>query len=824
MFMSWPTGAAIAVMLAIAGQAGAADVAEAPSPAPAGFDGQITASKMSMMAEPAAALVHARAAASLAQAKPAGVEHDVAIATAQWLEGEASTRLRKPTDALPLLDPALATVTRLKPNSKLQGDLLKSRGRAYAAQGKVQQALSDYHDAFRIYQRANEPRSEAMALQEIGSVYGDARDYAHVLQYYAQSNEVFSADPTLTLTAHNNRGTALKNLGRYAEALPEFRAALSAAEQLKSAYLQAHILNNIASTEALMHDTRAARADVDRGLALSASDAEAKSERPFLLGVLAKVESDIGAYGKAASLLDQTFAGMNLAATAMDYRDFHEIAARVYERAGQEGLALEHLKAFKRLDDQGRELAANTNAALMAAQFDFANQDLKITKLKAGQLERDIALAKTKARIHALILTGIVIAVLVVFGVTLIGFLSMRRSRNRIQAANAQLGVANTALEKALKAKTEFLATTSHEIRTPLNGILGMTQVILADRNTPAGVRDKLQLVQGAGETMKSLVDDLLDVAKVETGAISIIPESFDLARALRDTLSFWTGQAQAKGLHLTLMADEAPRRIVADESRLRQVLYNLMSNALKFTETGDVRLCVAASDDGETLVLQVKDSGIGISPADHERIFEAFTQVDGGTTRRYGGTGLGLSICRSVVAAMGGDIAVSSVAGEGATFTVRVPLVLAEPEAEASGGAAGLASAALLVLEPNPLAQGMMRAVLAPACRSVTFAADVATAMETLGSAGVDLVVADGPTLLAAPDLQAVVAGFMAGPNAPKLVATLPAVSAAQRPALLEAGVDAVIVKPVSATDLMARLDAVLAADASPRAIAAAA
>ena len=779
---------------------------------------------MAMMAEPAAALAHAKAAAALAQAQPAGPEHDLAMATAQWLEGEASTRLRKPSDALPLLDPALAAVTRLKPDTKLQGDLLKSRGRAYAAQGKVQQALSDYHDAFRIYQRANEPRAEAMALQEIGSVYGDARDYAHVLQYYAQSNEVFSADPTLTLTAHNNRATALKNMGRYPEALTEFRAALTAAEQLKSAYLQAHILNNIADTEALNHEPAAARADVNRGLALAATDAEARSERPFLLGVLAKVESDAGAYAKAASLLDQTFAGVDIAKSGMDFRDFHEIAAKAYERAGQQRLALDHLKAFKRLDDQGRELAANTNAALMAAQFDFANQDLKIVKLKAGQLERDIALAKTKARMHNLILTGIVIAAIAVFGVTLVGFLSMRRSRNRIQAANAQLGVSNTALEKALKAKTEFLATTSHEIRTPLNGILGMTQVILADRATPAGLREKLQLVQGAGETMKSLVDDLLDVAKVETGAISIAPEPFDLTRALRETVSFWNGQAQAKGLKLLLNIDHAPRRIVADESRLRQVLYNLMSNALKFTEAGEVHLCVAPGDDGSALVLQVRDSGIGITAADHERIFEAFTQVDGGTSRKYGGTGLGLSICRSVVTAMGGAIGVDSQAGEGATFTVRLPLTLAEPEAVEAEAVTGLASATLLVLEPNPLAQGMLRAVLTPACRSVSFAADLAAALETLASARIDLVFADGASLIATGDAGEAVARLAAAAPSAKIAATLPAAAAADLPTLAQAGVDQVLMKPISASDIIARLDALMSAETPAEAIAAAA
>ena len=767
------------------------------------FDREILASKMAMMGVPQSAFAHARAAADLAALSPPGRDRDLAVATAQWLEGESTTRLRKPAEARIFLDPALAAVERLQPNSKLQGDLLKSRGRSAAALGKVQNALADYQAAFRIYQKAAEPRSEAMVLQDIGSVYMDARDYAHVLQYYRQSGEVYGDDPTLSMTAHNNRGIALKALGRFAEADTEFQTALAAAVQTGSAFLQAHILTDMAITELLHGDGVKARAYAERGLRLGANDADARGERTFLLTVMAKSSALRGDKVEAVRLLDQAFAGVDQTRTTMDHRDFHEIAADLYEKAGRPELALKHMQAFKRLDDQGRQLAASTNAALMSAQFDFANQDLKIAKLKAGQLEAD-------ARLHALILTVLGFGGGAVFLATLASFLYMRRSRNTIRAANARLGVANTALEGALKAKTEFLATTSHEIRTPLNGILGMTQVILADRDLASTVRERLTLVHGAGETMKALVDDLLDVAKVETGAMSLSPAPFDLSRVLRDTAAFWSGQAEAKNLKLTLDASQVPLRIFADESRLRQVLYNLLSNALKFTDEGEVSI-VARQEDA-TLVLEVRDSGIGVPAHEHQRIFEAFTQVEGGTTRKYGGTGLGLSICRSIVTAMGGEIGVASVEGHGALFTVRLPLTVVDAPAATGAPVGSLDQAAVLVIDANPLAQSMIKAMLAPAARAVSAVGDLQEALEALAAQPADLIFTDGLLLLC--DGPTAAAALKKAGRGARLVASLPAARAADLPELLAQGADQVLLKPLSALQLVAALDASLRAD----------
>lgn len=773
--------------------------AASPTAGPTVFEAEIGATKAAMMARPEDALSHARRAESLLGGSSARVG-DPRGATVLWLQGEALTRLKRANEALPLLNRALDTAERTAPNSKLLGDVLKSRGRASASLGRVQSALSDYQSAFHIYQRANEQRSEALALQEIGSLYLDAGDYDHVLAYYRQAAEVFSADPQLNLSAHNNLGFALKDLGRLPEAEVEFRRADEAAKTLGSSLLQAQILTNLSYTQALEKRPGVARATAAQGLELANRDPEARIERPFLLGVLAKIEGDEGDWKSAADLLSQTFAGVDLTTSPMDYRDFHAIAAQVYEATGDRARALAHLKAFKRLDDEGRALAASTNAALMAARFDFANQDLKITKLKAGQLERDVALARSQARLRGVLIAGVLLAGGGVLAVTVVGFLSMRASRDRIRVAHAELGVANAALERALRAKTDFLASTSHEIRTPLNGIIGMTQVVLADQELKPALRDRLQLVQGAGETMKALVDDLLDVAKIENGSLVLDPAPTNLPKLLADARAFWTDQAEAKGLTVALRAEGAPKVIVADATRLRQVLFNLMSNAVKFTDAGSVTLKAYVAD--ETLVLQVVDTGIGIPTSEHQRIFEPFTQVDAGTSRRYGGTGLGLSICDHICTAMGGSVSVESVPGEGAAFTVRVPLVLAAaPEQRAADR---LGAAHVLVVDPNLLAQSILKATLAPATASVAAVGGDASAHAHLSTAAVDLLILDHAALAANGCAGAALSRLREAAPGARTVVLCPAASRDAEPLLIAAGADRVVMKPVTAADLL--------------------
>jgi signal transduction histidine kinase len=314
-----------------------------------------------------------------------------------------------------------------------------------------------------------------------------------------------------------------------------------------------------------------------------------------------------------------------------------------------------------------------------------------------------------------------------------------------------RLADANAALQSSLSSRTDFLATTSHEIRNPLNGILGMTEVMLADRQLDAAVRDRISVVHGAGETMKALVDDILDIARIDAGGLTIDSISMDFRQLIEDARRLWQTQAAAKCLSLEIDLAGCPMMIVGDPLRLRQILSNLMSNAIKFTYQGKVTLSARAEPgpDGERLVVRVRDTGIGVPSRQQDLIFEKYRQADGSITRRFGGTGLGLAICRSLAKAMGGAILIDSVPGEGSTFTVNLPLL----RVGASEGtvdlpsyvpARRLADASVLVVEQNALTRRVIVKMIEDAVLTVETAPSLGLAEERLAQGGIDHVLAD--------------------------------------------------------------------------------
>ncbi len=246
------------------------------------------------------------------------------------------------------------------------------------------------------------------------------------------------------------------------------------------------------------------------------------------------------------------------------------------------------------------------------------------------------------------------------------------------KGTEAALIEARDRAEQAARAKSDFLATMSHEIRTPMNGVLGMTELILATELN-GKQRRFASTIRRSGEALLAIINDILDFSKIEAGKLEIQHTVFDLRQLVEDTVAFFAEQAQRK--HLALHADFPPGAHAAyrgDPDRIRQVLMNLVGNALKFTERGEVLLRVlpgARADDREGLRFEVRDTGIGIAPDHQAHIFESFRQADGSTTRRFGGTGLGLAISARLVELMHGRIGVDSTTGSGSTFWFELEL-----------------------------------------------------------------------------------------------------------------------------------------------------
>jgi signal transduction histidine kinase/ActR/RegA family two-component response regulator len=408
-------------------------------------------------------------------------------------------------------------------------------------------------------------------------------------------------------------------------------------------------------------------------------------------------------------------------------------------------------------------------------------------------------------------------------------FLSRRlldRSRSALRQARQKARENELSAESANAAKSTFLATMSHEIRTPLNGVLGMAQAMVGDELSERQ-RDRLSVIHRSGEALLAILNDVLDLSKIEAGKLELEELEFELAEVARGAYSAFTALANKKGLSFALDIEAARGRYLGDPTRLRQILYNLISNALKFTEQGEIR--VTARRDGDILELSVKDTGVGIPPESLPKLFAKFDQLDSSTTRRFGGTGLGLAICRELAQLMQGEIDVQSELGLGSKFILRVPLRwVGEEKAVASGGGvaelrAEQSEIALRVLaaEDNAINQLVLKTLLHQMGVDPTVVDNGRLALEAWEAGDWDVIlmdiqmpVMDGLTATTQIRAQELATGR---PRTPIVALTANAMSH-HVDQYTAAGMDGHVAKPIQAADLYAALtSAAVPAQAKP-------
>ncbi|MES2959472.1 MAG: ATP-binding protein [Pseudomonadota bacterium] len=463
--------------------------------------------------------------------------------------------------------------------------------------------------------------------------------------------------------------------------------------------------------------------------------------------------------------------------------------------------------------------------ALQALDAELATLDAPLRKLTLDASHVVSAqLALRNATLASYNRVGIALTVLLsitTFGFALLAVGQLRRLDERRRSLERLAGALRRAqheAESANRAKSVFLANMSHEIRTPFQGLLGMLQ-LLDTASLGALQRAQLHTAQDSAEHLLTILNDLLDMSKLEAGTLSVGSDPVKLRSLIADVQRLMQTQAAARGLVLqTSVSATLPELVQLDETRVRQVLYNLISNAIKFTDQGGITLDVQGS--GNELVFTVIDTGIGIDAATLPRLFKRFGQGDDSRSRRHGGTGLGLEISRNLSRLMGGDLTVQSEPGQGSRFEMRLPLrAAAEPTAPLAASAPAIAALRplrVLAAEDNAVNREVLAAMIEIDGHSVSFAENGVQAVNAVSAQPFDLVLMD----LHMPELDGIGATrairALDGPAAKVPIVALTADAFAEtRQRCLDAGMNEFLTKPIGLAELK-RLLALHAAVAS--------
>ena len=789
----------------------------------AAFEAAITASRAAMTSNPALAYEQAVTAERHSQGVVNGLPHAI------WLQAEAKNRMGDKVEPIPLLARARAAMSVQDP--ELLGGILLTEGRILTSLEREALALKSYQNGYDLFETIQNTRQMALAQQGIARLYLKAQRYDRAIEFFEKADATHSDDPMIRYASANNVAKMLLEMGKYDEAIPALEENLEAAKAFDNAYVEA--IGYSLLTEAHVLVGELPKAQVYLASAKLFNDAPgAANWISYVNYVDALVAHRAGDMDRAAHLFGALFEDADFEAPQQENRSAHRAAFAYYRDAGDHETALRHHVAFKTIDDEKKATAARYNLDLINAEYESTRLQAENARLEQEKLQGQVEAAeklkatelaavadRERSRTIVFSLLTFVGAVIVV-GALLYVFAS-RRSGVKLRKAMEEAIEAN-------KSKDEFLATISHEIRTPLNGIMGFCEVLVDQGRVEGDTADMVRTMHKSGRRLLVIINDILDLAKMESGKMTAELAPADVREVVEDVAAANRARADEKALPIVIDIEEGMPRFVTDEGKVFQAITNLASNAIKFTERGAITIS-AKTMPASGFEINVRDTGIGIPSDQLDVVFGRFGQVKGQSKAKFGGTGIGLSLVKEVAALLGGDATVESQVGYGSVFTVRIPAERAQDGADAlvgvppkeatftvtglrdiprtATGEIDVGNLRILYAEDNAVNVQVFEAMLGRSVGSIDIADDGDTAVEMVQRAPYDVVFLDNEMeRMNGSEAATAIRALPGIGNIPIIGCTAHAVPQIQA-RLVEAGMDTVVSKPISLQVLVAAI-----------------